>query len=243
MRQTLAGEPDIDQYFQKLVITAQGTFNAAGFNPSAVNQIALYKQEIVQKVGSSIFAAYLRKLGLCYGMAIVVILCATFGLDRLVKSGIQSGAVTKVSAATANEDTKNGKKLGPVSVYESPGVLRWDATFSIVHTGILVASGLVGLFFAGCARAMDITFERLLVPNEDLLAPWIRLFLFGIPILVLGVMFEQGWMTVAIGEKFSTAVINQNLVAAVIIGILLGVLERLLPQELFRKAKTIFPQS
>src|ERR1041385_8546859 len=185
MRQTLAGGPDIDQYFQKLVITAQGTFNAAGFNPSAVNQIALYKQEIVQKVGSSIFAAYLRKLGLCHGMAIVVILCATFGLDRLVKSGIQSGAVAKVSAATANEDTKNGKKLGPVSVYESPGVLRWDATFSIVHTGILVASGLVGLFFAGCARAMDITFERLLVPNEDLLAPWIRLFLFGIPILVL----------------------------------------------------------
>jgi hypothetical protein len=219
MRQALAAEPHVlDLYFRKLATVAAGAFNGCGFNPQALRQLETYKQEIVRKVGPGLRAAYLRKTRNVAVGAAIVIMAAGFGLEMVLNLLAQPAPASAPGAT-------------PV-----PG-------FSIFNAGLLLGSSMIGLLFASLSRGMNLTFDDLLTPLEDLLPPWIRFTFYGIAIFLLGAAFQIRWFTISTGEGFSTAVINQSWIAAILFGLILGIAERAVPERVIKLGADVLRSS
>jgi hypothetical protein len=92
-------------------------------------------------------------------------------------------------------------------------------------------------------RSIEPTFEKLLVPDADLMEPWFRLLFYGIAIIGLSLLFQTKMVTIAFGEKVSTAEIAHNWLVAVSLGLFLGIAERALPQEVLQWSRKFLPSS
>jgi hypothetical protein len=237
LRQALAQEePALETYFAQLLTLARGVFTPTGFRPESLSTLEIMKDEVVRLVGPRLQNNYLVRLRKAVLVACLLILVITVGLDALVKGGTSSGHPDatggKTSDATAATETK---------VLQLGNYVRWDANFSILHIGLLLASSMIGLLFASMVRNLIPTFDNLM--SADLMYPWIKLTFYGIAIFIMGTIFEQRWITVSLGEKFSTATINENAIAAIIFGLFLGIAERLVPQEVIRYATEVVMRS
>jgi hypothetical protein len=102
---------------------------------------------------------------------------------------------------------------------------------------------MLGLFFASCLRNLDPTFDSLVVPDADLMLPWVRLVFYGIAIAALAMGFQLRVFTVAIGDVFSTAEISENTSVAILVGLLLGIAERAVPREATRWAAELLARA
>lgn len=241
----------LDSYFTKLVTLAQGAFNSGGFRPESLSTLETMKDEVVRLVGPRLQHEYLRRLRNAVLVASCLILGIAIGLNWFVKQGVSSGHIVATAGggipdAAAVKDEKQGQ--GPkvdteIKQFLLGNHVRWDGHFSILHIGLLLAFSMVGLLFASMMRNLVPTFDNLLTPDADLMYPWIKLTFYGIAIFIMGTLFEEQWITVSLGERFSTAAINENAIAAVIFGLFLGIAERLVPREVVRYATEVVMRS
>lgn len=202
-------DPDrFKEFYFRLLMMAQASFDPAGFNEAAINDIGNFKNEVVQVAGSAVKSRYTRTLvyWVIGAIALVLVLCWFFD--------------EKVEAANTTA-----------------------IDFSLLNTGLLLSASFVGLLFASMTRSVEPTFEKLLIPDADLMAPWFRLLFYGIAIFGLALLFETKMVTIAFGEKVSTAEISHNWLVAICIGLFLGIAERALPQEVMQWSKKFLPSS
>jgi len=220
------------EHFQTLLVLAQGAFTSDGFRPESLNTLNLIKREIVQQAGPQIKADFLKRLGKWVLGMFILILVITFSIDWLetTYNYLSAKKVTQNSNDTLSKmkDGTNDDKQVQVSV---------------LHTGLLLAFSMWGLFFAACTRNLTPTFDSLVTPDADLIHPWVRLAFHGIAILVLVMAFQVRLITVAFGDTFSTAQISQNASIAILIGLLLGIAERAVPREASRWAAELLTRS
>jgi hypothetical protein len=241
----------LDSYFTKLVTIAQGAFNYRGFRPESLSTLKTLKDEVVRRVGPRLQNEYLQRLRRAVLVAACLILGIVTGLNWFVKQGVSSGHIVATTASGSSDAAavKDGKQeQGPKVDAETKQLrlgnhVRWDGNFSILHIGLLLASSMVGLLFASMMRNLVPTFDNLLTPDADLMYPWIKLTFYGIAIFIMGTVFEEQWITVSLGEKFSTGAINENAIAAIIFGLFLGIAERLVPREVVRYATEVVMRS
>lgn len=219
------------EYFERLLSTAQATFTSHGFFQSPLNDLELFKREVVQIAGSRIKSRYTGQLTQSVAIASVVII--------LVGIVVQAAA----SWTTAGFSDPNQVPAPHITNTRTAmhGVLAWKAEYSFANTGLLLAGAMWGLLFASMTRNIDPTFDTLITPDADLMEPWVRLLFFGIPALVIALMFQTGLVAISFGNSVSTLQINENAVVAVLIGLLLGIAERALPGEVEQWSKKILP--
>jgi len=229
------------EFFNRLLTLAQGVFDPAGFNLSPLNDLPHFRQEVVQIAGATIKARYTGKLikAVLIGSALVILVGAS--LQWL--SSFATSTSAPLSQASGND------KEMPVTASSAPPrqsighYLQWDASFSFLHTSLLLAASFFGLLFASITRNIEPTFETLLTPNADLIQPWVRLVFYGIAVFTLALLFETRWLTITFGDRFSTGRIGEDVITAVLVGLFLGVAERALPKELENWSKKILPSS
>jgi hypothetical protein len=204
------------EFFNRLLTTAQATFSSGRFRPEPLNDLATFRQEIVQLAGGRIKERYTKRL-LCAVVyaSLFLILCSSV-LQIVMNFGM----------SRANDQWI---------------LLHWNQNVSIFHTGLLLTAAMWGLLFASVARNIEPTFEALLTPDADLMPPWGRLLFYGIAVLILALLFELRVVTLNLGEGFSTASISEDGATALFIGLLLGVLERALPKEVEKWSKEMLP--
>jgi len=219
------------EYFERLLSTAQAAFAPTGFFESPLNDLELFKTEVVQIAGSRIKSRYTFRLCLIVLKTSLAIALAGLLIQLLV--------VTMSIAAPAN--TQAAASLPKMAIFY--GLLKWEADFSFAHTGLLLAGAMWGLLFASMTRNIDPTFDTLVTPDADLMEPWVRLLFFGIPALVISLLFQTELVSISFGERVSTSQINDNAVVAFLIGLLLGIAERALPKEVELWSKRILPNS
>lgn len=223
-------EPKIFRgYFDRVLSTAQATFAVTGFFPNAMSDLDLFKKEVVQIAGSRIKSRYTAKLS--WTVLWVSSLMIVLGLF------IQSAIVL-----LGNEKLTTGKP-GQPAMTTIDGFYQWESAFSFANTGLLLAGAMWGLLFASMTRNIDPTFDTLITPDADLMEPWVRLLFFGIPALVIALLFQTEFVSISFGGRVSTSDINQNAVVAVLMGLLLGIAERALPNEVENWSKRILPST
>jgi hypothetical protein len=201
-----------DEQFGRLLTIAQGVFTPNGFRLEPLNDLSHIKEEIFRTAGAAVKAKYLWRMArTCLTAASIIFVSAALlhFLDRYV-----------VAQGWFDGDS-SGLRV------------------SVFNTGCLLATAMVGLFFASCVRNMEITFETLILPDADLAAPWIRVVFFGIAIFIMALLFQAKVLTVAIGNV-STASIADSPVVAIVVGLLLGVAERAVPKEAIRWSEKLF---
>jgi hypothetical protein len=213
-------EPDLFQkFFLRLLAAAQATFSDTGFRREALGDLPVFKQEVVKTAGAKIKERYTKKLLKAVGCAVLILLAASAVLDVALRVGHVIG--------------NRGSWI----------FIHWDPSISILHTGMLLAASMVGLFFASVTRNIEPTFETLVTSDADLMPPWLRLFFYGIAVLILALVFQLKLVTFHIGDVFSTADISTSAPAAIFVGLLLGVLERALPQEVQKWSRELIRKS
>ncbi len=115
-----------------------------------------------------------------------------------------------------------------------------EVRVSIYALRMLLCGGMIGLLFSTLSRNVTPTYENLITPKADLGPAWAKLVFYGISILFFGIVFDQGWIKVSVGDSdFSTKAIHTNVLAALVFGILLGAAERLLPPKLFKLSEKL----
>ncbi len=242
-------EPSLfSEFFQRLLYTALATFSPSGFRMQAMNDLPTIKRELVQTAGGRIKARY--NLRLVKAVFIASVLLSGMGLAIEWAAGFasNSGSTNEKSFPTQATESGTGTKDPEPMRSESQSnqsigrFVRWDEKFSFSHTGFLMAASMWGLLFASMTRNLDPTFETLLTPDADLMEPWVRLLFFGIPILIVALVFQTQIVAVSLATV-STATIGENVVAAILFGLLLGVAERALPQEVVQLSRKILPSS
>ncbi len=221
------------EYFERLLATAQATFTPHGFFQSPLNDLKLFKREVVQLAGSRIKSRYTARLA--FTVCVASVLLVLVGL--IVQA---AGSWTGLGFSTPNSDPVPQLTKTRTAMH---GVLAWDAGFSFAHTGLLLAGAMWGLLFASMTRNIDPTFDTLVTPDADLMEPWVRLLFFGIPTFVIALMFQTQLVSISFGNTVSTSQINDNAIIAVLIGLLLGIAERALPAEVEQWSKKILPSS
>jgi hypothetical protein len=100
--------------------------------------------------------------------------------------------------------------------------------------GVLLAASFIGMFFSASVRNQKLSFETLVTPPADIMHPWIRLVVYGIAVTILALILQKKIVTITFGEVFSTASIGDDFPTAVLVGLLLGVAEIALPEEVAR---------
>lgn len=246
-----SNEVALDKYFAQLVSISQGAFSADGFRAESLNSLTTLKDEVVRLVGPQLKHDYLKRLAKGVGFAFFGILLIAVVIDQVVKLGVATGRVVETSVgrnagASPGKDENQGqgpKREPETREFALGGHIRWDGNFSILHIGLLLAFSMVGLLFASMTRNLVPRFDNLLTPDADLMYPWIKLTYYGIAISIMGFLFEERWVAVSLGERFSTAAINENAVAAIVFGLLLGIAERLVPREVARYATEVVMRS
>lgn len=217
------------EYFDRILATAKATFARTGFFPSAVNDLELFKTEVVQLAGSRIKSRYNARL-------FWTVLKAS-ALMIVVGIAIQAATVLLGEVkAIPNGDSKPAMS----AVH---GFYEWESSFSFANTGLLLAAAMWGLLFASMTRNIDPTFDTLITPDADLMEPWVRLLFFGIPALVIALLFQTELVSISFGGRVSTTDINSNATVAVLMGLLLGIAERALPDEVEHWSKRILPST
>jgi hypothetical protein len=252
LRLTLKNDPaNLREYFNQLLAVAQGTFSADDFRPESLSTMKTLKDELVHLAGPRLKHDYLKRLGKAVIVAFFAILIVAVVLDQVVKWGVSTGRVS-ATTTVGTPDASSGKDITagqqPQKELESREFsvgnrIRWDGNFSMLHIGLLLSFSMLGLLFASMTRNLVPTFDNLLTPDADLMYPWIKLTYYGIAILIMGVLFEERWITVSLGERFSTTAINDNAIAAAIFGLFLGIAERLVPREVARYATEVVMRS
>ncbi len=209
------------EFFDRLLLSAQAAFSPNGFRPEAISDLSNLKTEVVQTAGAAIKTSYTKRLLLAVIVASALIAVLTTGCHWLV-GRMSPETSADVAAGIQSDSDTEGK---------TPAA-RWDENFSIINTGLLLAAAMWGLLFASMARAIEPTFETLLVPDADLMPPWFRLIFYGFAILVLAFLFQLNSIGLSFGESVSTAKIDDDPITALTIGALLGIAERALPKEI-----------
>ena len=228
------------EFFYRLLTSAQATFAPSGYRPQAMNDLATFKQEVVQTAGARIKGRYTAKLARYVLFASIAIVGITILVEWIAQNHFslpQKGTGTVSSEAVPTIDPKQQSSVGVEGK-----AIPWKDGFSLSHTGILLAASMWGLLFASLTRNIDPTFETLLTPDADLMEPWVRLVFFGIPVLVISLMFQLRLVAISFGDV-STTQISENAVAAVLFGLLLGIAERALPKEVEQWSRKVLPSS
>lgn len=214
-----------EEFFIRLLTLAQATFAPSGFNPAALNDLPTFKREVVQVAGASIKANYTSKLLKCVAIATIA---------TLLLSG----------AAQAGYDFwLNAQKKAPTDVLPPSADAIKTTAFSLFNTGLVLAASFWGLLFASMTRSIEPTFETLLTPDADLMQPWFRLTFYGIPVVIISLLFQTEVVTISFGGRVSTAQIANSPIIAVMLGLLLGVAERALPGEVTQWSRKFLPSS
>lgn len=242
---------NLAENFNQLLAVAQGAFNSGDFRPESLSTMKTLKDELVHLAGPRLKHDYLKRLAKAVIVAFFAILIVAVVLDLIVKWGVSTGRVSETTTV-GTPDASTGKDItAGQQPPKEPGLrefsagnrIRWDGNFSMLHIGLLLSFSMLGLLFASMTRNLVPTFDNLITPDADLMYPWIKLTYYGIAILIMGVLFEERWITVSLGEKFSTTAINDNAIAAAIFGLFLGIAERLVPREVARYATEVVMRS
>jgi hypothetical protein len=220
------------EHFATLLVMAQGAFTPAGFLPESLNTLDVLKREIVQQAGPQIKADYLKRLAKWVLCAFALILVISYSIEWS-NNRYGGSRPERVAPRTADSGTTTSATADATQ----------QVQVSVLHTGLLLAFSMWGLFFASCTRNLTPTFDSLVIPDTDLMHPWVRLTFHGIAILVLVMAFQVRMITVAFGDTFSTAQINQNTSIAILVGLLLGIAERAVPREAIRWAAELVTRS
>ncbi len=219
-------QQDADRFFRKLLTIAQGTFADTGFSPNALKGLDRLKREVEQSAGGAIKAHFALKMVISSLIGTVIVAVVT--------------ALVYFAAESAHPVPTPAGDRGKIGI---ENVVRSEKGYSIVNTGVLVGAGLWGLFIASVLRNLKISFDELVTPNIDLVAPWIKQFLYGTLMLILALMFQAKLVTVEFGSVFSTARISEDVITAAIIGLLLGLSERALPREVLKWSAELIRRS
>lgn len=217
--------PDVfREYFNKILSIAQATFTPGGFRPQPRADLDRIRGEVAQLMGGKIKADYVRRMLIATVIATFVVISGTIMVHLIARELSNRGAIATIEPPRTGADQKRG----------IPNLVRWDEGYTIGHMGVLLTAAMWGLFLAACFRNFEPTFEKLKSSDADLMPPWSRLLVFGIVILGIAIILHRRLVVVAFGDSFSTAEINEDLGTALIIGLLLGIAERALPQRLER---------
>lgn len=232
------------EFFKRLLSSAQAAFSVHAFRPNALNDLDQFEKEIVQAAGAQIKARYTKGLLFSVIWASCIILVVSLGLEWMASFG--TNADTELLAQRNAALPSDGETKPDLQSSQSKSIgnfLRWDKQFSFMHTGVLLAASMWGLLFASLTRNIDPTFETLVTPDADLMAPWVRLTFFGTAILVIALIFQLRIVAISFGDRLSTAEISDNVVTAVFVGLLLGIGERTLPKEVQHWSKKLLPSN
>lgn len=235
-------EPELfNAYFDRLLSTARAAFEPRQYFPAPLNDLAIFKNEVVQAAGSRIKARYTSKLA----WAVLWASLALGGAGVAMQGIVSKWAVDKAPAVEAAPLAPAREQMPTAIPAKSVTLLgvQWSAQFSFAHAGILAAAAMWGLLFASMTRNIDPTFDTLLTPDNDLMEPWVRLLFFGIPTLIIALIFQTQLVSISFGTHVSTSQINDNAIVAALIGFLLGIAERALPNEVEQWSKKLLTSS
>lgn len=185
-----------------------------------------YKAEIVRQEGPTIKNAYLKELALSALIWSVGILLVA----GLIRYGLYYGETKGLIENVASAEGES------TDVMES---IKWDAEYSPMHFGVLLASTMWGIWLSFVVRNMDWRFEQLQHPESDLMRPWSRLLAFGLLAFILALFFQMQVLVVTVGGV-STSQISDNALVAIFVGLCLGFTDKALPGEVRRRIEEFF---
>jgi hypothetical protein len=119
-----------------------------------------------------------------------------------------------------------------------PSLLCVQCLYS--HNLLLIWAGcMVGVCLSFSVSKTEMLFEDLITIEKDRVEPKIRLILTGIVSLIFAYLFIKEALVVKLG-KFSTEDIQSDAITAFIIGTFLGLNEKIIGQNLFKKTSNLF---
>ncbi len=210
--------------YERLFDMARGAFNGSNVPVRAsFSSLEAYKAELIRREGTAIKDEYLRGLA---GAALTAsgLIMAIAGLVRLLMYFGETHGFVVSDPSTRETEVS---------------VLRFDPHYSALHFGLLLFSSMWGAWASFAVRNMELKFEQLQHAESDLMRPWSRLLIVGILVLILGLFFQLGIVTMSIGS-FSTSQISQNALVALFVGFCLGFTEKALPSEVKRRITKLF---
>ena len=98
---------------------------------------------------------------------------------------------------------------------------------------------MAGVWLSFGTRRSFMRFKDLYVPEEDALEPFVRLLFSGLLTITVGLFFSTGIVKVELGD-ISTLQFNDSVQIALLIGILSGFSEKVLPSKIARQASSLF---
>lgn len=194
--------------------------------PQAWKSLEAYKSEVVRQEGPAIKNEYLKELAIYALFASILILVAAV----LIRIGTHYGEQNKLIST-------NGTGEGATTVALSS--VKWDANFSPMHFGLLLAATMWGIWLSFVVRNMNLQFEQLQHPESDLMRPWSRLLAFGLLAFILALFFQMKVLVISVGGV-STSQISDNALIALFVGLCLGFTDKALPGEVQRRIEEFF---
>ncbi|SIT49083.1 membrane hypothetical protein [Paraburkholderia ribeironis] len=212
VRQTLKDEAaELESSFRRVLAGAQGTFSPHGFLKKAgQDAIAQERQELAKHVDERRrkLELRLRELKRGYFIWSAITMCIAMAVVAAVSYGLLF--------VTSSHDMRT----------------------SISAMRMLLCGAMIGLTIAMLLRLEDPAEENPVHALEVLPPMWTRLFLYGLVIVVLGFVLDQGWMEVKLGEASSKA-IHTSPGAALLFGVLLGGAQKALPALYNRLSESV----
>lgn len=213
--------------FSRLLQLAHATFGGKYAQVSQGRKsLDAYKAELIRQEGPAIKDAYLKELAVSALVASIIIIVVAVAIRVGIAYAEQYQLITTESS-------------GSTEAKAFVNSVRWNAHFSPIHFGFLLASAMWGIWLSFVVRNLSFTFEQLQHPESDLMRPWSRLLAFGLLALILALFFQMQVLVISIGGV-STAQISDNLLIAIFVGLSLGFTDKALPAEVRRRVEEFF---
>lgn len=235
--------------FNRLLYMAQATFSGEyAYVLHGLQSLEAYKAELVSREGAEIKNEYLKELAKSALITSILILIMSF----CIRAGIyfaenyqwivtESVLKDDVNPPTNVESAKDTISI-PQKTKENKVLLssaKWNAQYSPVHFGFLLASTMWGIWLSFAVRNMNLTFEQLQNPESDLMRPWSRLLAFGLLAFILALFFQMQVLVISVGGV-STSQISEDIFIAIFVGLCLGFTDKALPGRVQQRIEEFF---
>jgi hypothetical protein len=110
----------------------------------------------------------------------------------------------------------------------------------LVHFCLLWIGGMLGAWISYGLRTDVLTFDELVLPEEDRLEPPVRLLFVGTLVLILGLALYIGVVDISFGKISSRDFIHRTSLA-ILLGVLMGASERALSGQMTKLAGQLMP--
>jgi hypothetical protein len=211
-----------EKEFARLLGYAQVIF---GGNPAMLSNgqkwLADFRQEVLEREGPALKNAYLKRLAKAALIASGGILTVALSI-RIALGVAKYFNVLIVDGASVT--------LG--------GSVRFDILVAPVHFGVVMAASMWGIWLSWFWSCSTLAFEQLNVIEADMLQPWCRFLGYGITAFMAALILLSGVVSVNLGAYSATHMCD-NIVVALLVGLALGFLDKMLPDFVRRPLEAV----